>query len=63
MPEPYQVHKTPSAAFGVYFQAEDDPFEVFHDEEVARDFATVLNWAAADRERHKEMKAANLSPC
>ena len=55
MPEPYQVHRT-SIGYGVYFQDEEDPFEVFHDEEVARDHAKIMNWAAEDRRQHTEMR-------
>ena len=53
MPDPYQAHQT-ATGFGVFFQDDEDPFEVFHAEEVAEHFARMMNIAAADCRQHTE---------
>lgn len=47
----YVVHRW-SQAWGVFRDDDDEPFIVFSDALVAKDFCTAMNWAAQDRERH-----------
>jgi len=42
--------------FGVFKTGQEFPLMPVYDEEAAADLTTLLNWAAADRERHAHLK-------
>lgn len=44
--------------WAVFRDGGEFPVIPVYDEEAAVDLATTLNWAAADRERHREMPGA-----
>jgi len=57
----YVVHRW-SQAWGVFRDDDDEPFIVFFDEDIAKDFCTTLNWAAKDRQRHKDDLVSQTIP-
>ena len=55
----YEAHPFGSGnAFGLFRTGREEPFLVVYDGESAKDLATCLNWAAADRERHESLAAS-----
>ena len=52
---PYEVRRY-GAVFGVFKTGQEFPLMPVYDEEAAADLTTLLNWAAADRERHAHLK-------
>jgi len=51
-------------AFGVFRKDaidDDAPLITIYDQEAAYDLATLLNWAAVDRERHRLMPSRKKS--
>lgn len=53
----YEVRRY-GTTFGVFKTGQEFPLMPVYDEEAAADLTTLLNWAAADRERHKGLVAS-----
>lgn len=54
---PYEVRRY-GTTFGVFKAGQEFPLMPVYDEQAATDLTTLLNWAAADRERHESLAAS-----